>query len=272
MSLNPWFHRGFDKYLFGLKPIYTFPRPDPTRDEIEYISVEWRYLPIRLAKALEHEHLNYFRQKPTQQRPVALCEVNIDADGISDFFQSHLENPESQQGFFDASGRLIESGRRFEMPAYKKDAANTCKLLEVAWLARRIASMSGAAEAIDLLSDKPDPRWMEVAWIFQDRAYQRILEEEWAYQRTLEEESENANASSPVSEMEETDEMTSSYEDEGIASRLRDKPDPRWTEAARHFIGLTYRPYLEENARAGFVVDAEATIDEKIQETESDTE
>ncbi|KAH7347868.1 hypothetical protein B0T11DRAFT_292028 [Plectosphaerella cucumerina] len=265
MSLNPWFHRGLDKLLFGLKPISTLPRPDATRDEIEYICVEWRYLPIRLAKALEHEHLNYLRQKPTQQRPVALCEVNIDANGISDFFQGHLKNPESQQGFFDASGRLIESGRRFEMPAYKKDAANTCKLLEVSWLARRIASMSGAAEAIDLLSDKPDPRWMEVAWIFQDRAYQRILEEEYA------------DARSPVSEMEETDEMTSSYEDEEVASRLRDRPDPRWTEAARRFLALTYRPYLEENARAGFVVNTGATMDENIQETEahdllSDTE
>jgi hypothetical protein len=191
--------------------------------------------------------------------------MNLDADGISDIFQGHLENPDSQQGFFDASGRLIESGRRFEIPAYKTDAANTHKLLEVAWLARRIASISGAAEAIDLLSDKPDPRWMEVAWILQDRAYQRILEE-------------CATASSPVREVEETDEMRSSDEDDGWwVNRLSNRPDPRWMEAARHFTALAYRPYLEENARAGFVVNTGATMDEKIQDTEaydllSDTE
>lgn len=177
--LNPWFHRGFDYCVFGLKPVNLPPRPDPSDDTIEYISVEWRYLPKQLARALEEDHAKYLRQRPTQERPVALCQMNLDSDEITDLFRHHLKHPEAKgvRPFIDEKLVVIDSGRRFEIPTYKEDSASTIRLLELAWLARCIASMSGAAECVDMLRDEPDSDWAQAALAESDRAI-RLQEEE----------------------------------------------------------------------------------------------
>lgn len=135
--------------------------------------MEWRCLPTRIAAALVKEGWKFLRQVPTEERPLALCEVDLTSDDIIPFFEHHLRDPcgdsnylagsSGRLGIFHPSGRKIESGMRFALPVHGKDAERTFALLQISWLARCIASISGALEAMDHLQDEPPGKW-EDAW------------------------------------------------------------------------------------------------------------
>jgi hypothetical protein len=164
--LNPWIHVLFDSAIIGLKPLNIPRRQDPENLSVEFLTVEWRYIPKRVSKAFKSkEGAQFLKEKPATGRPAAVCKINLDSDDLAGFFDRHMrasrhddiENSQSRVNM--QSGHQIQSGMRFELPVYKEDAEKTFRLLELSWLALRISSLSGAAEAIDYLGDRPDDDW-----------------------------------------------------------------------------------------------------------------
>jgi hypothetical protein len=183
MMLNPFVHKLLDGARIGLKPINTLREEDPEDTEKEFICVEWRYLPKRVAEALAGEKASKFLvEAPATGRPAAVCGMNLDSDELSDFFQHYLQDPQYDElggGFpcvYLENGRRIESGFRFKIPVYKKDAAKTFRLLELSWLVLRIASISGAAEALEYLRDRPDDDWQGLRDAVQKESFNRAME------------------------------------------------------------------------------------------------
>ncbi|KAH7354326.1 hypothetical protein B0T11DRAFT_357680 [Plectosphaerella cucumerina] len=143
---------------------------DPKDSSKELICVEWRYLPKRLSAAFASEEgAKFLRETPGPGKPAAVCKMNLDSDELVPFLERFLEEPQCEElgnGFpcvYLPSGRRIESGMRFEIPVQKEDADTTFWLLELSWLARKISSLSGAAEAIEFLRGGPDGDWAEAS-------------------------------------------------------------------------------------------------------------
>lgn len=201
ISMNPHVHRCFDRAAFSLKPI-TPPREqrfDPGTKNIEPVCVEWQFLPKQLADAFgtEGQGLHHLHTKPARDRPLPRCEPNLNSEGFAKFLTDHLKAPlgdatrlgDGLPCAYTESGRRIESGMRFYIPAFKDDADKTRWLLELSGLARRISSISGAAEALDDLGDDPPHKWARAYKIASQQARERnrqLLDE--VHARGLEEE------------------------------------------------------------------------------------
>lgn len=227
LTLGTQVHRFFDRCVFGLKPIRLYHFWDEPHEEKKQICVEWRYLPVQLPAALENEGVHHLRQRPTQVRPVALCEVNVESEGLSAFLEYHLQHPmgDSENPGDDLplhpSGRRLESGMRFCFPASEEEAKKMPQLLRLSWLALRVASLCSAAEAIDYLRDEPPADW--------EAAYQAACRRYLAEQAALEaEEAANQAANDDLSD----DELSWDDRQSGRV-HLRDTPDPQWLAIAR---------------------------------------
>lgn len=166
ISMAGHIHRLFDRAYFGLKPTMPAQAKEKGKEgELSSICVEWRFLPRQLSKALlENSHL---KNKPTQQRPLAACIINLESPGLLQCLQQELNNPEGESSMLGRGiprahrkdSKPIRSGMRFEIPARVGDVPKTMTALEISWLALRMASISGAADDIELLNDKPSEDW-----------------------------------------------------------------------------------------------------------------
>ncbi|KAH6687262.1 hypothetical protein F5X68DRAFT_239790 [Plectosphaerella plurivora] len=169
-------HKLFDNMIVGFKPIHAPRRQDPDDPPKEFICVEWRYLPKRVGQAFRgREGQKFLKEKPATGRPAASCKMDVFHDELVEFYERNMQDSrpnEFGKGFPSATwkdGTLIESGHRFYIPAYKEDANKTFYLLEVMWLASQIASLSGAAEAIRYLRERPDDEWKKAYQAMEQR-------------------------------------------------------------------------------------------------------
>lgn len=217
VCLNPFVHYLFDSAIIGFKPI-SYGKPDPDDPDKVLISVEWRYLPEKLSQALfDHgKELNFINKKPRSRRAVSKCKLNLEAEGFAEFLAQYIQHPEGDTPelgnglpcVYLPSGRRIESGMVFDIAVYKDHAETTYQLLRLSWLVLRMASISGAAEAVDLLSDRPPEDWDRAMTEIQaqrERDLKSAQERSKRYHEELEKEaeeeevSENSGVATPAS-------------------------------------------------------------------------
>ncbi|KAH6687261.1 hypothetical protein F5X68DRAFT_261475 [Plectosphaerella plurivora] len=174
----------------AIKPIRDYFKPHETNPEVVYICVEWRALPTQLAKAFgnDGESIPHLKGTPSEDLKTCKRKVDVESEGLAALLEQFVQGPDVHEDLFydmfpaigdceavhlvavhlEPSSR-IESGMRFWIPALKQDANETWRLLKLMWFVLSVAGMSAAADAMDELSDEPDPDWNE--------AYYNVLQE-----------------------------------------------------------------------------------------------
>lgn len=189
----------------AIKPILGYFKPHETDPEAVYICVEWRALPIQLAKAFgnDGEGIQHLKVTPSEDLKTCKRKVDVESEGLAALLERLVQGPDVHEDLFydmfpahgdgeavhlvaahlEPSSR-IESGMRFWIPALKQDANETWRLLKLIWFVLSVAGMSAAADAMDELSDEPDPDWNEAYYnVLQERVDEeavRLAEQEKA--------------------------------------------------------------------------------------------
>ncbi|KAH6687260.1 hypothetical protein F5X68DRAFT_207065 [Plectosphaerella plurivora] len=145
--------------------------------------------------------MKYIKGQSPGKTPIPQRKIDVESDGLAEFLERQLRKTAQTDPDNDfirvclPSGRHVALCMRFEIPVAKKNADETFALLKLSWMALCLASMSGAAEVIDLLNDKPDEDWEEARVRLRDQK-RRSLDEWEETQERAEDEARRAQSDS----------------------------------------------------------------------------
>lgn len=174
LPINTQGHRWWRYAYFGLKYDGESGFVDRLNEkgelEMRYktFTVEWYWLPEKTADAFT-KNLTYATGAPKKDhRRLVRLETAEHLQSVSEGLQKSLVvnlASHSTKGAKprDENGRLIESGRNFTLRVDPIDFGNMKCCLQYAWLATRMASLSGAAEAPDDLDTTSPPLSIRIA-------------------------------------------------------------------------------------------------------------
>lgn len=168
ISLRHDVHQMWNDALFGLK--YVGNEAPAEEDGYSTFQAQWLWMCDRIHAKLDSQYLS--RPKGQRWDPNAKhcgfkLTVDLESSETMDALHralvdtiKYLSNTSCRGATVrDDEGRLIQSGRIFQLKVKTRDLEKTKVLLNTQLLALKMASLSGAAEDADYLDRQPPPMW-----------------------------------------------------------------------------------------------------------------
>ena len=171
LSLNSHIHLLWGRGLVGLKWIGEVEATEVSektsgqQPDYAHYQVQWRVLPQNVAEAIDKR--NRLIQKKGVKCPARWL-VDLDSPEASEAVKEVLVEslneaniPSTNQTIvIDQDGQTVQSGSILTFKVKREDLPRVKSLIEMQWLAIKMAAISGAGEAPDELRREPPPAFV----------------------------------------------------------------------------------------------------------------
>jgi hypothetical protein len=166
-NMNRTGHTYWGKAYFGLQWVGVCGEKlgiDPiSKEQVTYtvFNVMFHWLSPRIRKAIE-SHLRYPSGVKLEPKQLVRLDTRQDLRSLTDLLGDAFNEPHPRYStkpavLRDQHGRLIETGRIFEMRVDQRDLHKMKAVIDAQWLAIQMAAFSGAGEVADDLDRECPP-------------------------------------------------------------------------------------------------------------------